>query len=152
MKPYHVTPDPRNENILHVGVTVEEDGAPVNHDFAVRKSHWESLKTPKAQAAYLQECHDYHHPAGPDGQRKRKDRRAAWDAEDKAAEEAKWTAKPVGRNGDNVLVEVAHGGLTVQVTVPADAADKAQAIKDAWAVAKAAKDAEAAELAAFALT
>lgn len=140
-------------HVLHVGLRVTLLDGDLIQEVPVRKSHYEGLHTPAKRLAYAQQCAEYHHPGpGAEGKAKRDARRVAWDADDLAAVQTKWVAHPVGRTEDGqVIVNVTHGGLRVQVRVPVDAPDPTRAIRDAWQAEHDRRQAERAKLAAFAM-
>lgn len=154
----YVAPIPEKPHVLHVGLRdLNADGKPYIREVPVRKAHYESL-TPARQVAYVQECAEFHHPGGPDGAAKRKARRAAWDAADKAAEEAKFVMTPQGFVKDaqgvitGVRVSVTHQGHSCTCVIPPDpAAAKTNALAE-WTKSKSAADGEKAALAAFAVS
>lgn len=153
----YAAPIPEKPHILHIGLRdLDQDGKPVIKEVPVRRSHYQSLPTPARQLAYVQECREFHHASGPEGQAKRIARRAEWDAADKAAEEAKLVMTPQGFRRDKegvitgVRVQVTHQGHTCSVVIPPDPASaNANALAE-WTKSKTAADEEKAALAAFA--
>jgi len=145
----YAAPIPEKAHVLHVGLLV--DG--VICETPVRKEHYESLTAPQ-KLAYATECAEVHHPSDP---AKAIARRAAWDADDQAAELAKLTVTPQGFVRDEageivgVQVTVTHQGHTCGATIAADPASAEANALAAWQASKDAADAEAASLAAFAL-
>jgi hypothetical protein len=127
MKFEYVVQDPDKAHALRVGLRYEGavDGKDEIHEVPVRKSHYESLSTTK-RLAYVKECAEFHMvgPTHPKAQ----NRRAAWDADDKAkadaaalaaktAEEAKFIVTPHGIKDGLVAVTIVHHGLTFSGTV-----------------------------------
>lgn len=149
MKIDYAVPLPDKPHILHVGLRFATPRGDEILETPVRRSMWESLPNAAARLAYAQEAAEYHHPRGSRGLEKRATRRATWDADDLAAEQAKWVARQVGKEGNLALVEVTHGGLSVQVWVPLKSVDPEAVIKAAWQAEWDKHQAEQRALAAF---
>lgn len=112
----------------------------------VRTVKWDGLDTAAKRMTYATECAEYHHTTD---MAKKAARRAAWDADDKAAQEAKFIMRHVSTTAEGVTVSVTWQGLTAQHVIPNDPATataNAQALHQAE---KAKRDAEAAMVSAF---
>lgn len=137
--------EPGKPHIQHVAL-IRDDGTRV--EIPVRKATLRSLSAAK-QVVYVNECAEYHAGTGEGWMERRNARRAAWDADDKAREEAKFIMRHVATTDAGVRVSVTWKGFTAEHLIandPANAAANAQAAHDAE---KARRDALVAETAAF---
>ena len=179
MKLDYAVAETERPHVLRVGLRYPkalEGSKDLIHEVPVRKSVYETLTTDADRIAYALECAEYHYSTS---EAMKKARRAAWDADDKAVEDAriaaerlaeaerleaerlaelaKWVSVPLGKVQDEkgtvyVQVQVTHEGFTAVVVVALDVPDPTQAIKDGWATAKKEADAKTAELAAFVIS
>lgn len=162
------SPIPHPDKPHVVFITLEKDSGE-RVEIPVRIAHYNSLTAAK-KLSYTLECAEYHSHDGPGWQAKRANRRAIWDADDKAkadaaaeaarlAEEAKFVVAPSGfvRDKEGVIthvqVTIQHHGLTYSGAVPysADKAVFEQSCRDAFAKYETAVTEEKAALVALAI-
>jgi hypothetical protein len=130
-----VIPNPDKPHAPYVRLVLD-DGTAV--EFTVRKVHYDSLTT-AGKLAYAKECREYHSPTAR-GQREA--RRAIWDADDLAVEQAKFIMRHIATTDEGVTVSVTWKGLTAEHVIPNDPAN---ATANAQAAHQAVLDAKAAE-------
>lgn len=159
----YAVPIPEKSHVLHVGLLVPNSVEKVDpvtklvtmvdgiKEMPVRKSHFTSLGPLTApfnakQLAYAKQCCEVHHPTD---KAKQAARRAQWDADDKAREEAKFVMRHVATTADGVTVSVTWQGLTAQHVIPNDPANAAANARVAHQAKVDAQAAEAQANAAF---
>lgn len=114
-----------------------------------RKAKHDSLTTVAKRLAYALECAEYHSADGPGWSLKRQNRRALWDADDKAKADAKFTMRNPRLIDGLVAVDVTHHGLSTTVKVANDPANAEANVRAAFATYEANVKAEKQALAAF---
>lgn len=147
MKIEYAVPNPGKAHVLHVGLRYEKagDGKDKIHEVPVRASHYNGLATAADKLAYVQTCEKWHF-------NRDKAIRNAWDADDRSKEEAKFIMRPLWADGGNVVVSIAHHGLTAELSVPNDPANAEANARKVFADYEAKVLAERQALAAFAIS
>lgn len=133
----------------HVAFALLEKDSGERVEIPVRIAHYNSLTAAK-KLAYVLECAEYHSPVGQGWQTKKASRRAVWDADDKAAQEAKFIVRAIGSTeGGEVRVNVTHHGLTAEFIIANDPANVEANARKAFAEYEATVNTEKQALAAF---